>query len=561
MSANQSNLSSAKYGYDFVVATTQSSINSTMKEYLSNLPEPEVVICYVADNNGIPTPIDYDTLKQKANGTDPFSVPQTNPSSQDLQNLLKARFMVGFKAQIGLPPGYLPANIPDIVTLGADTSAVSYNLMCSEFDVVQYTPGGGYNPPSWMNVSQPPGAAWLFNSKVDLRLTPFDGTDYSKLPPAVQAQIKNLGGNAFSIQQLLFDLDNAAQESIPTISGVDPSSNLYACLQKDFLGKYFSTMKQNGTPVLGCTVTQSDAPSSTLTLTDLNFETCPLLGTNGQPIQNPTSDQQDASTLNYLCTSNGDPLPAAVQFGWNWLEESDEANFDGVIAINRNAFVNYFQARLTRFVAANCYQPWVNVSLDSSSNPVYKASLSPGQTPTISTPATGATVLSYSYSSSAADQAGLKGDIGKLTVSPSFTLDVSFAGDAITITQHLVIYMYAEHLSTGASGNVVDKTLTDTYSLAVDDKGELTTVLTSKVTDNSQTPSVNGFLNFFTDLNSLINDVATWAQGCASTTLNDIPVAVLQNFVFPGGKTFVFKDASFSDYQDLVAHITYADPS
>jgi hypothetical protein len=28
--------------------------------------------------------------------------------------------------------------------------------------------------------------------------------------------------------------------------------------------------------------------------------------------------------------------------------------------------------------------------------------------------------------------------------------------------------------------------------------------------------------------------------------------------VFPGGLTFVFADAAFSDNQDLVSHITYA---
>ena len=30
-------------------------------------------------------------------------------------------------------------------------------------------------------------------------------------------------------------------------------------------------------------------------------------------------------------------------------------------------------------------------------------------------------------------------------------------------------------------------------------------------------------------------------------------------WVFPGGQTFVFKDAAFSKYQDLVAHVAYAD--
>jgi hypothetical protein len=35
---------------------------------------------------------------------------------------------------------------------------------------------------------------------------------------------------------------------------------------------------------------------------------------------------------------------------------------------------------------------------------------------------------------------------------------------------------------------------------------------------------------------------------------------MLQNYIFPGGKTFSFKEAGFSEFQDLVASITYADP-
>jgi hypothetical protein len=32
-------------------------------------------------------------------------------------------------------------------------------------------------------------------------------------------------------------------------------------------------------------------------------------------------------------------------------------------------------------------------------------------------------------------------------------------------------------------------------------------------------------------------------------------------WIFPGGQTFMFKDAAFSENQDFVAHITYADPA
>jgi hypothetical protein len=49
MTAAQSYLSNSKYGYDFVVATTQASINATMKAFLAQLKAPVVNICFVAN--------------------------------------------------------------------------------------------------------------------------------------------------------------------------------------------------------------------------------------------------------------------------------------------------------------------------------------------------------------------------------------------------------------------------------------------------------------------------------------------------------------------------------
>lgn len=565
MSANQSSLSSAHYGYDFVVATTQASINATMKEFLSGLTEPEVAICYVADEQGNPTAIDYDTLVKNANGSDPFSVPNGADldTNQDLKNLFAARFMVGFKAQIGLPPGIAPQDMPDIVTLGANTASVSYNLMCAEFIVVQYTPKSGYSPASWMNESQPAGSPWIFNSKVDLRLTTTDQSDYSKLPPDVQKQIKNLGGDAFSVQQLLFDLDNAALESIPTMSGVAPGTTLYEVLQRDFLGKYFTTVQENGQPVLGAAIRQSSSDPSTLVLTDLNMEVNPFVGSNGEPVFNPTKDQQDLSTLDYLCAANGNSLPTASEFTWNWIDPSQESDFQGVVAINRNILANYFKDQLEPFVKQNCFLPhvrvWLSGKLDTTVN--YESSLTGSQTPTVTNPTTGAEVLHFSYSNTSWDQAGADGWMGKMRFSPSLEVSVSFTGNKIVIVQHLVIYIYVRVLTISDSGNIVDITITDTYTLSVDQTGKLEYRRVSTTHNDSKDPSVSGFLNFWTGVNDLIASLEDWTKKFTSVTFRDIPLSTARSFIFPGGKTFIFKGVAFSEYQDLVSHITYIQPS
>src|SRR5262245_37513696 len=154
----QSDLSNSRYGYDFVVATTQKSINLTMKRYLRTLNAQAVAVCFVAGPDGQPIQIDHAELVRKANNTDPFSIPADVSPLQDprIQNLLEARFLVGFRSRLGLPPGIAPDRIPDVVELGTNTAAVTYNMLCSALDVVELQPGGGYTSrPTWTHLSQP----------------------------------------------------------------------------------------------------------------------------------------------------------------------------------------------------------------------------------------------------------------------------------------------------------------------------------------------------------------------------------------------------------------------
>ena len=470
--------------------------------------------------------------------------------------------MYGIKAKIGLPPGIPPQRLPDIVNLGADTSSIIYNLMCLEFTVVEAT-YGRRGIVSWLNQSQPAGTAWLFTSKVDLRLSAADKSAYSQLPPAVQTQIKNMGSSAFSVQQLLFDLDNAALQSVPVISRVAPGTPLYMGLQQVFLGACFTTMQKNGKPVLGYAIKQSGPDPSSLALTGLDLEVNPFLGSDGQPVFNPTSDQQNFATLNYLCAVDGRALPVPSRFSWNWIEPADAAIAHGTVVINRNTLVEYFKDRLAAYVKPNCFNSnvrvWLSGFLDTTVN--YSWSLSPYQNPSISAPPSGPLVLEYSYRSAASDDAGLGGDMGQMELYPQFDVEVTFSGNTITIVQHLVIYLHVRVMQTGDGGNIVDKTITDTYTLAVNPTGGLSATLSSSTSDSSQNPGTNGFLNFFTNLNDIINDVENWTRNFVSTRFTDIPVSAVQTFVFPGGKTFVFKDVAFSDNQDLVSHITYAQPA
>ncbi|KAL9043612.1 MAG: hypothetical protein Q9214_003206 [Letrouitia sp. 1 TL-2023] len=564
MPAIDSKLTDAKYGYDFVVATTQSSINSTMLTYINGLKTATVTKCWYSDDEGNSKMIDYNELVKEIGGADPFAVPngtKKTPGST-VEKLYNMAFLAAFRITLGIPPGYLsdPASVPDVVVLGDNTSSVTYNMLCSKFQVIEMNYGAGPRvPPKWINLSQP-STGWVFQSKVDLRLTPVGSSGYSKLPPNVQQQVKNLGADAFGVQQLLFDLNNAGLQTVPTISGLDSSSTAGQFLTTWFVNSYFKVIQAAGQPVLNYTIVKHDNPA-TLIPTDLNMEVCPFLDPNGKAYAAPTKAQADLASLNYLCSVFGKPLPAAVPFSWNWVSAQDAKQFDGVVSINRNTFATYLKNQLSPSVPSNCLIPTAKITMTNLGfTKEYSVGISSGGTAAFASPSSGATVLTLHYENQAHDTAGLNDDEGEITLKPTYDISVSFQNDNIVITQHLNVYLSVRSLQTTVSGNIVDKLLKDTYKLGVDGNGKLAVNRQSDpLVDKSENPSTNDFVNLFTQVNQIVAMVKN--LNFASTTFQSFPIAVVQNFVFPGGRTFLFKNMAFSNNQDLTAAITYADPT
>jgi hypothetical protein len=233
MVPSASELSAPEYGYDFVVGVTQASINATILQFLTSRQEPVVSFCYVADSSGAPQLIPHQDLLTRTGGTDPFGMKDaTDQSNSAVQSLLQARFMAGFRAQIGIPPMTNPRTLEDMVVLGMNTMAVQFKLYCSQFTIVELIPGGGYTPTAtFTSRSQPKDDPWVFVSNVNLSLSPVSNEGFGNLLPTVQAQIKNMSGTTFSMQQLLFDLTQTILSSVPTIEGVQPGTPTYTMLE------------------------------------------------------------------------------------------------------------------------------------------------------------------------------------------------------------------------------------------------------------------------------------------------------------------------------------------
>jgi hypothetical protein len=570
MVGQNSNLSA--YGYDMVVATTQGSINGAIKNYFTETdfaPTPVTVI-YV-DFRGVRsayTLAEFFTFSSQTLGRsiDPFLVPAwdgTGSAPQDVADLQNLGLLGGFTATIGAPAGYyLPSMMPNPVILKTGTQSVIFTLLCSSFQVI------GFNYPAYVNQSQPTDAdPWLFAANINLATI----TDSSNLPPNVQAQVNALTAQNidFSVQKLIFDLDNALLADTPAISGIPAYSSVVELLNQYFLGAYFTQMKAAGQPILNYTITQSNADAGTLPITAVEAYADAMVDANGNPLPTPTLPQQNGATLNYLCSTNGDALPAGRQFNWNWLELTDVSNYQGAVAISREALAAWLGRVFTApFSPTAEYLSMTQVTPTFYGGPsdtmggicpnykfelVYKTDLT--------FPAEGPTIIQYSYQSPSATQQSNDG--GEVQVSAKFDLEVNFVNTtatngnpaaAIVVSRHSVTTMTASLGGQSDTSNVIDVLVTQTYLLGITDTGSLVYTMTSKTTDLSQPNTV-----WISNPTAVCTFVGFWAEFAQNPQfiLNNLTSEALQIFVFPGGNSFAFKSVAFSDAQDLVSPITY----
>jgi hypothetical protein len=589
MPADQSNLSSSKYGYDFVVATTQESINAGLREYLYKVPQEPKVLCFLADDSGNPTKlIELDELKKRTDGIDPFDIKDgTDYSDSRITKLTEQGFEVGLRLKLGLPPGVKPKDLT-IVDLGSSANNVRFNLYCSELTIIQNTPAGGFSKKgSWKVWSQPSRKPWYFSTTVNLVYKDLDSklnTPYFNNHPEekqkILAQLNNLGDAAFSLRQLLFDLDNAALESLPKIEGLEDGSDAQSVLDRSFLRVYFDQAREHGEPVLSVhaeisnpnpsrlVLTASQAQVDLFHLTATEREVCRFVDGNGVPVEHPAPEQVKIATLAYLCAVNNHPLPGTASFNWNWVEPSDAQAMSGVVAINRNALAANYKRQLQELLSGKLVK--VSAAISGPEKFTFSWDITTGGTledkDCIITP-DGEKILTISYSSNSDAQ-----QTNKFTYDFEFQLHstydcaVSFKETQITIIQQLTIWMKVFRAVMGgavdaAVGNVVNRTITDTYTLSVDQSGNLQCILKSVPQDNPDEVKIFDLLDIFPWLKELVKAIKDKASSVVSTSFHSIPAATIKSFVFPGGRVFAFKDVRFSSHQDLVAEITYVTPT
>jgi hypothetical protein len=581
MSAKKSHLSQAKYGYDMVVAVTQNSINDTLRNFLSSFNGEEFIQAFELNDDDNCVLTDYQLLRKDAGNINIFDIPdKADKTNSSVAALKKANpnFCFAFKAKMGLPEEIIPADAPDIIQLTADKTSVEYQLYFSEFTIVKMTRGG-----KWSTFKQPGKNPWIFTFLIDLDLrTDNSANSFSKLPRHIQDKVKNLNPDTmFSVQQLYLNLNTAGlSEKAPQIENLDNSNtDLYNALNKTFLGAYWQKLKKDGDIILGYVVRpekfnpQQKTPS--IIPTEFSFQVSPYLDFSGKALP----DKRGLYTLNYLVMSENRSLPAPVQFEWNWIDETEKQNSHGVMSVKREVFATFLKKILSPALSKISLKPWVKVESDFPKM-IYKYNFfteTAPQTFVYENSLTGdnSRILSFTYAPPKDyDEAGIEitGIYANLSIQNTIKSDVYLTENKIKIISSICARIHI-NLTTGTvEGDYVKLKIENEYQISVTDKGDLKVTLTKNpdesIVDESEpidagfyskfitfdqvTDIANGVKNHFLKMKEFMTGYAGEIAGI----LNNSNV-----WVFPGGKTFTFKDIYFSDYQDLTTHILYTDPT
>ncbi|KAF5984450.1 hypothetical protein FBULB1_3349 [Fusarium bulbicola] len=226
-------------------------------------------------------------------------------------------------------------------------------------------------------------------------------------------------------------------------------------------------------------------------------------------------------------------------------------NQNGTLTINRDNLRDFYAQSVQNYIPSVCFQVQAHCDVHDMFNVAMSADISPGGQPNLSE-VSGETVLSYSYSDQSHDGAGINDNMSSLTIGTNYNMDIQFTnanGAAnVVITQHLVINYDMAMLETQSSGNAVDKTIVDTYTLTVDESGNLSVGVDPMITDNSTAPP-ELFQDFFTGSDGLLRALRSGGDALQETSVMNIPLS------FPVGQTSTLSSVQFSDHQDLLGSV------
>lgn len=563
MSANHSFLSDRTYGYDMVVATTQAAVNNTMIEWLEGIKSHPFAQAYVKKGDAAPVPFSFEQLKQDL-GADPFDIPAGTPvSSEHIAKLQAMGFSCAFIADPGFPED-LSAPYPPVIEFKKEGTEVSFNLICRTFRLIALDQAPG-KAAQWINLTQDDSPRpWIFTYTVPLDTRKVKtSVFFHQLPEPTQLLIGHEHNDMFSVQKLY--LNFAAGVLGSKIEIPDVPQSIHASFYK-FLAAFVAQLGSHKEAVLGHSLLNDQPDASTsLVPTDVRHFISAHKDTNGKP-----STEYRAYTLNYLIMTRGRVMPSATGFSWNWVEKDKTAVYAGVMAINRTIFAGYLANALREPVRHITVYPEVSLSCDLSSVTVRWNFHPEPKERYFNMPQTGPLILNYHYYRQDISHSNATFYTGTLEIRYSAALEATLTGTTIQIKTTVTVFFYLRVGEGKAQGTIVKRVIDIPYTIGVDAMGKI--AVKKGTPDIKELPadlSIDTWMKIIS-LNQINSHVAgitrrinTQVEQFLANEVQSID-AVLNgphSWIFPGGKTFSFTNAQFSDHQDLTANILYAAPN
>ncbi|KAF3066862.1 hypothetical protein CFAM422_008838 [Trichoderma lentiforme] len=539
MDSTSSNLTNL--GCDFVVATTQASINSGMVKFIDQARQEVKYLCYLVNptTGDLEDPITLEELMKRTGGISPFDIPKGTPyDDPSITACTNALFQVGIKMRIGIPRNVNPRDL-SIVNFGQKLRSVDFNMYYSDITVIENDPvKWGYSG-SWNIWEQPRDKPWVASCTVDLVLDDLNrhlDDPYFNYHPDAKLQLKhaleNLSDTNFSLKQLCLRWMFTKPRDDVNFPGMDMKTKAGGCLAVTY---------------------PNHDPSLYMTATGRVVN--PPRDSSGNPLSSPSSSEQAIATLSYICTVNNNRLNDLSDFNWNWVRPEDVNNKSGVIAIRRNVVAQFFLDVLKRLAPRYMYEPVARKEGNYRLQLLKGEWLSPPSEP----------LPSWDDQSN-----GMKVYIGqgikyaKVDIHPGYSCDVYFEGQEVRIEQRLwvtaaVAAEFPHQNRDHAEHKPFDKYLTEKYSVSVRQGGGFYLGRTSYTSDDKSeqcwefgdsdsSDTETAKKGFFYNLRQMMDDLMP-----AEMSLIDI--CQPNRFIFPGGQPFTYQDPFFSKHQDLIASI------
>lgn len=538
--------------YDTVVAITQDAINETMAMYLNQL-QKQVALYYKNDEKG-------------------NIVPAKDEQSADYIFTGTLDFTTDAQGK--------PVNIVNLYTDGGNQT-VEYNVTFKE---AEYTTWIMENHQAVKKTYKQSDSAnpWIFSFKVTLALQP---AALDKLPPdirkRVEEYVKNLGPDMFSIQQLYMDLNTAVFDRYENITGVPTS---VTGTLSTIIHLYLKNQQDEGKVLFGVSARLSESVKNkpSFAPTDLNFCITPYLDAKGNR-SNPGLD-----TLNYLVMTGGRPLPAypPKSFPFDWVSDP---NIQGAVAVRSELVVPLLVKEFNPLLTLLCPALKVDANLKAKNFQLIANPASREFNAVTPSSANNYQVATFSYSTSGQDSG--QGYIALQTVlaSASYKMDagIYFSNQQLllkgSITSSADIQIITASLSPNVPTQFTDLKMPETtynwsismgLNMDLSVNGELDLVIVKKNIDSDPVvkkddrsawdkfwQAVAGITKIYLDnLSDLRGQIVTDIEGNIVKKLNE-GLSSTSHFIFPGGRTFAFKNPTFSNSRDLAANITYLSPT